>query len=97
MLILFIFVQLIDYLILLSTGIGDLLIKHSLAITFLLRNMFGTNRIRQLEVRQKCARLVALAVMSSERKAQQESSTCSPISDEDDLCQVSATAYRFQF
>lgn len=80
-----------------SIGIGDLLIKHSLAITFLLRNMFGTNRMRQLEVRQKCARLVALAVMSSERKAQQESSEGPPISDEDDLCQVSVDAGRLQF
>lgn len=75
----------------LSTGIGDLLVKHPLAITFLLRNIFGTKRIRQLETRQKCARLVALAAIASERITNLESSVDAALSDEDMLCQVSDT------
>lgn len=71
-------------------GIGDLLIKHPLAITFLLRNMFGTKRIRQLETRQKCARLVALAAIASERVARAYGKISDATSDEDELCQVSA-------
>ena len=54
--------------------IGDLLIKHPTAITALLQNLFGKKRIRQLEARLKCARLVALAVTASERHAKLEMS-----------------------
>ncbi|KAL3817077.1 hypothetical protein ACHAXA_000127 [Cyclostephanos tholiformis] len=50
--------------------IGDLLIRHPTAVTALLNNLFGPKRrIRQLETRLKCARLVALAVTASERAA----------------------------
>eukprot|EP00804_Cyclotella_cryptica_P013920 CCRYP_002434-RA/>CCRYP_002434-RA protein AED:0.07 eAED:0.07 QI:141/0.85/0.87/1/1/1/8/45/929 len=68
--------------------IGDLLIKHPLAITFLLRNMFGTKRIRQLDTRQKCARLLALSVIASERITRSENKSDTLISDEDVLCQI---------
>lgn len=70
-------------------GIGDLLIKHPLAITYLLRHMFGTKRIRQLETRQKCARLVALAAIATERKIKEDNKIETSVSDEDILCQVS--------
>eukprot|EP00585_Thalassiosira_rotula_P018387 CAMPEP_0196206326 /NCGR_PEP_ID=MMETSP0912-20130531/7746_1 /TAXON_ID=49265 /ORGANISM="Thalassiosira rotula, Strain GSO102" /LENGTH=440 /DNA_ID=CAMNT_0041480861 /DNA_START=88 /DNA_END=1410 /DNA_ORIENTATION=+ len=49
--------------------IGDLLIQHPTAVTALLHNLFGSKRTRQLETRLKCARLVALAVTASERRA----------------------------
>jgi hypothetical protein len=50
--------------------IGDLLIRHPTAVTALLNNLFDPKRrIRQLETRLKCARLVALAVTASERAA----------------------------
>jgi hypothetical protein len=75
----------------LFAGIGDLLIKHPLAITFLLRNMFGTKRIRQLETRQKCARLLALSVIASERITHLENKINSPTSDEDVLWKVSSS------
>mmetsp|Transcript_1482 Transcript_1482/g.3059 ORF Transcript_1482/g.3059 Transcript_1482/m.3059 type:complete len:922 (+) Transcript_1482:164-2929(+) len=67
--------------------IGDLLIKHPFTITTLLHNLFGTKRIRQLETRLKCARLIALAVAASERAArsQQEGIT---VSNEDSLSQI---------
>ena len=67
--------------------IGDLLIKHPFTITTLLQNLFGTKRIRQLETRLKCSRLVALAVTAAERatQSQQEGTT---ISNEDSLSQV---------
>lgn len=67
--------------------IGDLLIKHPFAITTLLHNLFGTKRIRQLETRLKCARLIALAVTAAERAArsQQEGIT---VSNEDSLSQI---------
>ena len=67
--------------------IGDLLIKHPFAITTLLHNLFGTKRIRQLETRLKCARLIALAVTAAERAArsQQEGIT---VSNEDSLYQI---------
>jgi len=68
--------------------IGDLLIEHPSAITSLLRNMFGSQRIRQLETRQKCARLVALAVMASERMAISRYHASAIVSDEDELCQI---------
>lgn len=71
-------------------GIGDLLIKHPLAIAFLLRNMFGTKRIRQLETRQKCARLLALSVIASERISHSENKANASTSDEDVLWKVSA-------
>lgn len=75
--------------------IGDLLTKHPMAVTALLCNLFGsTKRIRQLETRLKCARLVALAVTASERLARRSSSSDDgraeefTESDEDTLCQV---------
>lgn len=55
--------------------------------------MFGTKRIRQLETRQKCARLVALAVIASERNVFAENMIKSAVSDEDQLCQVSSALY----
>ena len=69
--------------------IGDLLIKHPSAVNSLLRNMFGSKRVRQLETRRKCARLVALAVIASERSARSSSQIDIAESDEDFLCQVS--------
>ncbi|KAL7466366.1 hypothetical protein ACHAXS_006667 [Conticribra weissflogii] len=68
--------------------IGDLLIEHPSAIIALLRNMFGSQRIRQLETRQKCARLAALAVMASERMAVSCDGVSVIVSDEDELCQI---------
>lgn len=67
--------------------IGDLLIKHPFTITTLLHNLFGAKRIRQLETRLKCARLVALAVTASERavRSQQDGIT---VSNEDALSQI---------
>ena len=67
--------------------IGDLLIKHPFTITTLLHNLFGAKRIRQLETRLKCARLVALAVTASERasRSQQHDIT---VSNEDALSQI---------
>lgn len=50
--------------------IGNLLIKHPTAITALLGNLFNpTRRVRQLETRLKCSRLVALAMTASQRLA----------------------------
>ena len=72
--------------------IGDLLIRHPTAITTLLHNLFApSRRIRQLETRLKCARLVALAVTASERLVRSESDNQGediPESDEDVLSQV---------
>jgi len=70
--------------------IGDLLIKHPTAITALLSNLFGSKRIRQLETRLKCARLIALATTASERSARSSSPDRAEVteSDEDVLSQV---------
>ena len=68
--------------------IGNLLIKHPMAVSALLGNLFGpSNRIRQLDTRLKCSRLVALAVTASERKAGQSSSRESQL-NEDAISQV---------
>ncbi|KAL7441664.1 hypothetical protein ACHAXM_007947 [Skeletonema potamos] len=67
--------------------IGDLLIKHPFTITTLLHNLFGTKRIRQLETRLKCARLVALAVTASERAARSQKEDIT-VSNEDSLSQI---------
>lgn len=71
--------------------IGDLLIRHPTAITALLKNLFGPKqRIRQLETRLKCARLVALAVTASERAARSSYGDRVEVteSDEDVLSEV---------
>ena len=68
--------------------IGDLLIKHPFTITTLLRNLFGTKRIRQLETRLKCARLIALAVTASERAARSQKEGTISVSNEDALSQI---------
>ncbi|KAL7452957.1 hypothetical protein ACHAWC_004657, partial [Mediolabrus comicus] len=67
--------------------IGDLLIKHPFTIKTLLHNLFGTKRIRQLETRLKCARLIALAVTASERAARSQNSSIT-VSNEDSLSEV---------
>ena len=75
--------------------IGDLLIKHPTAVKALLGNLFGpSKRIRQLEIRLKCSRLVALAVTASERLAAVQchpSTTANDNSkshDENDMSQI---------
>jgi len=74
--------------------IGDLLIKHPTAVKALLGNLFGpSKRIRQLEIRLKCSRLVALAVTASERQAavQYHPSTANDnikSDDENDMSQI---------
>jgi len=74
--------------------IGDLLIKHPTAVKALLGNLFcPSKRIRQLEIRLKCSRLVALAVTASERQAAVQ---CHPSTandniksdDENDMSQI---------
>ncbi|KAL7449091.1 hypothetical protein ACHAWC_001186, partial [Mediolabrus comicus] len=67
--------------------IGDLLIKHPFTIKTLLQNLFGTKRIRQLETRLKCARLIALAVTASERAARSQNASTT-VSNEDSLSEV---------
>jgi hypothetical protein len=71
--------------------IGDLLIRHPTAITALLNNLYGPKqRIRQLETRMKCARLVALAVTASERAARSSPGDQVEVteSDEDVLSEI---------
>ena len=69
--------------------IGDLLIRHPVAVNVLLRNLFGKKRVRQLDVRLKCARLVSLAVIAAERRANRTdgADNVRP-SDEDELTQT---------
>mmetsp|Transcript_4031 Transcript_4031/g.6045 ORF Transcript_4031/g.6045 Transcript_4031/m.6045 type:complete len:774 (+) Transcript_4031:236-2557(+) len=59
-----------------SDIIGDVLIANPSAIKALLENLFrpGSKRNRNLEVKQKCARLIALAVLASERSVKVASS-----------------------
>ncbi|KAL7544566.1 hypothetical protein ACHAWF_007946 [Thalassiosira exigua] len=68
--------------------IGDLLVQHPSGVTALLRSLFGSKRVRQLETRLKCARLVALAVTAAERRAVAEGGNVEEGSDEDALAQI---------
>lgn len=67
--------------------IGELLIRHPFTIKTLLHNLFGTKRIRQLETRLKCARLIALAVTASERDVRSQKEDVI-VSNEDSLSQI---------
>ena len=55
--------------------IGETLIKHPAAVSALLGCLFrpGSSRVRQLELRHKCAKLVALAVSAGERAVESSS------------------------
>lgn len=68
--------------------IGDLLIRHPVSVNALLRNLFGVKRVRQLDVRLKCARLVSLAVIAAERGANGTDEVDISLNDEDQLTQT---------
>ena len=68
--------------------IGDLLIRHPVSVNALLRNLFGVKRVRQLDVRLKCARLVSLAVIAAERAANRTDGVDVSLNDEDQLTQI---------
>lgn len=69
-----------------TRGIGELLIQHPLAVRALLGHLYkpGPTRVNTPSTKNKCARLVALAMIAAEHSAQEESIArgTTPISQE---------------
>jgi hypothetical protein len=57
-----------------TRGVGKLLLNHPLSIRALLGHMYkpGTTRIHAIGTKNKCARLIALAVLAAEQKTRDE-------------------------